>query len=179
MAIGERDSLKNPTSTMAVYIKDLEQRKPGIATQILSWMYTDNGNRPGIPEIALYPYKQHQGPQTLIRSCPNDTVALKMIAQEAERDNLLYLPLATFTKDGTIDMVNGYYDQRRVGLYNSSVNVKTAQHTIEDRVSDYLQQAMTVGKVFPYYGRGTLVFDTRTGFFVFNQVVVLYYLICL
>jgi len=79
MALADLDSF-NPTqkkdgiskqpskdSSMKLYIKTLESRKPGTGAELAAWSYTDAHRHHGFPEISLYPYKTHQGDRLLKR----------------------------------------------------------------------------------------------------------------
>ena len=180
MAIADLDSL-NPkngeNAPMKSYLLEMEEKQPGSAKELLSWAYLDQGNHAGYPEIALYPYKKHQGSKPLVRSCPTHEAALKWIAYEAEHDNLMYLPLATVTKDGVIDMVTGHFDRRRTVsdkdsfVTPSAASLPSVQNQIEKYTRNFVTMAQTTDMVLPFYGKGKLCFDTRTGFYVLKQIL--------
>lgn len=182
MALGNLDSF-NPKgkvakqSSMSSYIRDLESRQPGLGPTLAAWAYTDANKSHGFPEIALYPYKNHQGNTLLKRTCPTVDIAVRMMQKEAEADNLNYFPLATFTKQGTVDMVKGLFTQERLGLSANSMGSsgpkakENIQSTIETKLHEYMDRLQTKGIVLPHFGPGKLSLDTRTGFFVLPQVI--------
>ena len=174
MAIAEQDSLtQRGTSSMASYVKALEQRRPGQGVELVAHSYTDSNRNYGFPEIALYPYKKHKGLKALKRPCKDINTAIHLMQLEAEADNLNYLPIASITRDGTVDMINGLFTYDRLGV---SANAFTTpafnkQPDIETRLAEYMDALQTKGLDLPYYGKGKLSFDTRTGFYVFPQVL--------
>lgn len=184
MALANQDSI-NPRGTktfgsidpkdssMGSWLRRLEERRPGLAADILTHTYTDKLKNIGFPEVALYPYRKHPGMKKLIRKFETNTDALEMIEKEASYNNLNYLPLAAFTKDGTVDMVNGHFDYRRMGVkVNTFVgDVAEKQPAIEEQVLDWFFNAQERGLKLPFYGDGTLQFDSRTGFYALKQVV--------
>jgi hypothetical protein len=180
MALAERDSLNKRDSAagaalnpMATYVKALDARKPGIGTELAAWSYIDSRNVVGFPEIALYPYHKHPGNRVNKRRCNSHEAAMKIMQQEAEADNLNYLPIATITKDFTIDMVNGLFTYERLGVSANSFSIPATQQqpAIETRVQEYIDALQTKGIKLPLYGNGVMSFDTRTGFYVLPQII--------
>jgi len=180
MAIAERDSLSKKDyatgaalNPMATYVKGLDARKPGIGTELAAWSYIDSRNVVGFPEIALYPYNKHPGNRVNKRRCNSHEAAMKIMQQEAEADNLNYLPIATITKDATIDMVNGLFSYERLGVSANSFSIPATQQqpAIETRVQEYIDALQTKGIKLPMYGNGVMSFDTRTGFYVLPQII--------
>jgi hypothetical protein len=176
MAIAELDALTKRgggDTPMASYIKALEARRPGQGVELLANSYTDSNRNHGFPEIALYPYKAHKGLKALKRPCKDIKTAIHLMQLEAEADNLNYLPIASITRDGTIDMVNGLFTYERLGVSANAFTTPALnkQPDIETRLAEYMDALQTKGLDFPYYGRGKLSFDTRTGFYVFPQVI--------
>ena len=183
MAIAKLDDL-NPEAgketAMVKYIRDLEARRPRAGAEALLWAYTDNANayknktpHIGFPEIALYPYREHAGLAPLTRPVPDDKAAQLLLEKEARADNLNYLPLATITKDATIDMVEGLFNYDRLGLAANAFTTPAPQQqpAIEARTLEFVDRAQTAGITLPLYGGGKMAFDTRTGFFVMRQMV--------
>lgn len=183
MAIAKLDDL-NPEAgketAMVKYIRDLEARRPRAGAEALLWAYTDNADayktkipHIGFPEIALYPYREHAGLAPLTRKVPTDAAAQLLLEKEARADNLNYLPLATITKDATIDMVEGLFNYERLGLAANAFTTPALQQqpAIEQRTLEFVDRAQTAGITLPFYGGGKMVFDTRTGFFVMRQMV--------
>jgi hypothetical protein len=164
-------------STMGSYIRELHSRLPDEANDLLLKTYRDDHQHAGFPEIALYPYKTHQGRKTITRRCSSDSDAIRIIAQEAKADNLNYLPLALITHDGVIDMVNGYFSYSRLGLTGDWIKnmrffgAHQAQINIERHTVEYMKMLQEKGISLPFYGKTKLSFDSRTGFYIFPTVV--------
>ena len=178
MALAERDSLTKRASmagaalgSMGTYIKSLDARNPGVGVQLAAWSYTDSNRNAGFPEIALYPYKVHKGNSVIKRMCPNDDAAMRLMQKEAADDNLNYLPIAAFTKDVTVDMVNGLFTYDRVFSPSSPSSEGQGQGSIERRVQEFMDELQTKGVSLPLYGNGKLSFDGRTGFYILPQVI--------
>jgi hypothetical protein len=187
MALADLDSF-NPTqekvpfgqpkpaakdSSMKVYLKALEARKPGAGAELAAWSYTDRHRHHGFPEISLYPYKVHQGNRLLKRACPDADAAIRLMEKEAAADNLNFLPIATFTRNGTVDMVNGLFSVDALGISANSFSTPAAdkQPIIEQKIGEYMDLLQTRGIKLPFFGPGKLSLDTRTGFYMFPQVV--------
>lgn len=187
MALADLDSF-NPTqakvpfgmpkpaakdSSMKLYLKALEARKPGAGAELAAWSYTDRHRHHGFPEISLYPYRVHQGNRLLKRGCPDADAAIRLMEKEAASDNLNFLPLATFTRNGTIDMVNGLFSVDALGISANSFSTPAAdkQPVIEQKIGEYMDLLQTRGLKLPFFGPGKLCLDTRTGFYMFPQVV--------
>jgi hypothetical protein len=92
-------------------------------------------------------------------------MAMALLSKHAKNDNLLYLPLATVTQSGAIDMVSGHFSFGRL-----KVEEKPDQTKVEKNLLGYLNMAMRHGLRVPYYGNGAISFDKRTGFYVLPQV---------
>jgi hypothetical protein len=95
------------------------------------------------------------------------------MAKEAAADNLNFLPLATFTRNGTIDMVNGFFTPDALGISENSFSTPAAdkQPAIEQKIGEYMDLLQTTGVKLPFFGGGKLSLDTRTGFYILPQVV--------
>ena len=177
MAIANLDSIRpkarsTEASTMAPFLRALNQQIPGEGKKLLAWAYTDDARQAGFPEIAIYPYRTHKGKKPILRECPSDSAAMKLLEREAANNNLNYLPIAAFTKEGTADMVNGYFNYERLGVRNqTSFNTASAQSAILNHIHTFMQGLQTDGINLPYYGPAKLVFDSRTGFFALESVV--------
>jgi hypothetical protein len=178
MALADLDSF-NPkgkistNSSMSSYMRKLEARQPGKGAELAAWSYTDSNRHHGFPEISLYPYKVHPGNRLIKRSCSNNEAAVRLMQKEAEADNLNFLPIATFTEKGTIDMVKGFFTYEALGVAENSFTtpVNAKQTTIETRIGEYIDLLQTKGMFLPHFGPGKLSLDTRTGFYIFPQVV--------
>lgn len=164
-------------STMGKYIRELHSRLPEEAVSLLLKTYKDDHQHAGYPEIALYPYKRHQGRKLITRRCATDNDAIKLIEEEAKSDNLNYLPLALITANGVIDMVNGHFSYGRTGvtgdyIKNSSLfDTYNGRHYIERHTAEFMKGLQEKGITLPFYGNTKLSFDTRTGFYVFPEVI--------
>lgn len=180
MALANLDSLKprqkrkdiypQATSSMATFIKSLESEIPGEGSKALAWSYVDDHGHAGYPEIALYPYRIHKGRSLITRPCRTNEDAMRLIETEAAADNLNYLPLATFTKSSTIDMVRGQFSYTSLKASQNNFNAPSAQKAILHNVYEYMTKLQS-GIDLPYYGKAKLTFDTRTGFFALDTVV--------
>jgi hypothetical protein len=181
MALADLDSFKpdqkkgaeNPESSMKLYLKELEKRQPGTGAELIAWSYTDHRRHNGFPEISLYPYKTHLGNKVLKRRCRNQDDAIRIMQKEAEADNLNFLPIATFTKDATIDMVKGYFMYEALGVSANSFNTPALdkQPEIEVKIREYMDLLQTTGITLPFFGKGVLSLDMRTGFYILPQVI--------
>jgi len=178
MAIAKLDSINvldktfgKKTTTMGTFLRSLNGQIPGQGKAALTWAYVDDNRTGGFPEIAMYPYRTHKGRRLITRYCPNEKAAIRLLEKEAANDNLNYLPIAAFTKNGVIDMVSGYFSYDRLGVTENAFDVVSAQQTILANVHTFMERAQTVGLTLPHYGSSKLVFDSRTGFFALDKVV--------
>ena len=186
MAIAQRDSLNTkvvrewgkagaPKSEtyMWEYMNGLKARHPDICADLLASSYTDSNKNNGFPEIVLYPFKTHLGEKPYKQKCSSVATAIRLMQKEAEKDNFNYLPVAAFTKDGVIDMVNGFFTQETLGLSANAFSTSAAskQPAIESVIKSHMEKLQTQGLVLPVYGPGLLSFDTRTGFYILPQMV--------
>jgi hypothetical protein len=177
MAIANLDSIEPDLTeepelapTMAKYLQGLEKRQPGVGSLLAASTYVDATRteigklpRTGFPEIVLYPYATPPNDTSLHQSCSSDTMAMALLAKQAKRDNLLYLPLATITAKGVLDMIGGHFALDRVKTGGD-------QRQVEGNVTRYLNTAMRYGLRLPFYGAGAMSFDSRTGFYILPQV---------
>ena len=178
MAIANLDSIEPKLEdeqqelrpTMAPYLKALEKRQPGVGSILTASTYVDatrseKGKNPrtGFPEIVLYPYATPPGDTSLHQPCSTDIQAMALIAKHAKKDNLLYLPIATITAKGVVDMIGGSFSFDRVSAGG-------AQVAIENNLTRYLNTSMRYGVRVPFYGNGAMSFDMRTGFYILPQV---------
>jgi len=193
MALAQLDTLK-PTEEgfgpMAKYIIGLSKRIPSAASELMAYMYKDfyssakykikdkeiNIESCGFPEIALYPYSKHPGDKTILQYCTDAKTAENIITEHIKKDDLNYLPIAMITKKGVVNVIGGaddYFSYDRIQADASMFREPTVnqQHAIEKHLQSYLNYLKRDGLTLPYYGRGSLKFDTRTGFFVLPQLV--------
>jgi hypothetical protein len=181
MAIANLDSIepkledeqKELMPTMGPYLKGLERRQPGVGSLLAASTYVDATKvdkgtvpRTGFPEIVLYPYATAPADTSLLQPCSSDLQAMALIAKQAKKDNLLYLPLATITAKGIVDMIGGEYSFNRIRSGETA-----NQPGIEGNVTRYLNTVMRYGTRLPFYGNGAMSFDMRTGFYIMPQVV--------
>jgi hypothetical protein len=186
MAIAQRDALNTKVvrewgkagapkkeTYMWEYMNGLKARHPDICNDLLASSYTDHNKNNGFPEIVLYPFKTHLGEKPYKQKCSSVATAIRLMQKEAEKDNFNYLPVAAFTKDGVIDMVNGFFTQETLGLSANAFSTSAAskQPAIESVIKSHMEKLQTQGIVLPSYGPGALSFDTRTGFYILPQVV--------
>ena len=165
----EQDELK---PTMGPYLKELERRHPGVGSLLVASTYVDatkveKGKNPrtGFPEIVLYPYATPPADTNLLQPCSSDLQAMALIAKQAKKDNLLYLPLVTITAKGIVDMIGGDYSFDRIRSGEPA-----NQPGLEGNVTRYLNTVMRYGMRLPFYGNGAMSFDMRTGFYIMPQV---------
>ena len=158
---------------MSKYIRHLEEVFPGKGSELLAHAYTDLHRHYGFPELAIYPYRRHPGPKRIVNGVKSSKKAIQLIEKEINSNNLNFLPLAAFTKDATIDMVNGRFTYEALGIAENSFSTPPIQHQlpIEIRMNEYLDLLQTTGLDLPFYGKGKLSFDSRTGFYVFPQII--------
>jgi hypothetical protein len=182
MAIADLDSINSKKikkegktakeTPMGSYVKGLDSRMPGVGSQVLGWTYTDKHHHVGFPEIAVFPYKNHPGNRVIQRRCQYERVALTILEEEARADNLMFLPLAAFTKRGIVDFTSGLFKYDRLEYKDEErIDMKEVRASIERHMAEYLKKIQTAGISLPYYCQGKLCFDTRTGFFVLSQIV--------
>jgi hypothetical protein len=187
MAIANLDSIEpkledeqlDLTPSMGPYLKGLERRQPGVGSLLAASTYvdatkTEKGKLPraGFPEIVLYPYATAPEDTNINQICSTDLQAMALIAKHAKKDNLLYLPLATITAKGTVDMISGHFSADRVTGGGPAVG---GQYAVEANVTRYLNNVMRYGLRIPFYGGGAMSFDMRTGFYVMPQITVAAY----
>jgi hypothetical protein len=178
MAIANMDSIEPAAKeagfegTMAPYLRGLEKRFPGVGSILAASTYMDatraeRGKQPrnGFPEVVLYPYATAPSDTNLYQECTSETMAMALLSKHAKNDNLLYLPLATVTQSGVVDMVSGHFSFGRL-----KVQEQQDQPRVEKNLLGYLNMAMRHGVRVPYYGNGAISFDKRTGFYVLPQV---------
>ena len=171
MLRGEHKLTTMKDSTMGTFIRTLEGQLPGEGTKAIGMTYTDEHRHAGFPEIVIYPYRNHKGSKLIVRSCPNQDAAMHLISKEALADNLNYLPLAAFTKNGVADMVGEFFSYDTLGVTANAFSPLPAQQAILKAVYQYMGKLQTNGINLPFYGQSKLTFDTRTGFFVMDKVV--------
>jgi len=199
MALAQLDTLK-PTEDgslgpMGKYLMGLSKRIPAAASELIAYMYKDfytpmkykmkdkkggekevNIESAGFPEIALYPYSKHPGDKPIHQYAKDAKTAEELIVQHAKRDDLNYLPIAMITRKGIVNILGGEadffsYDRLKVSSNMFTEPTETQQHAIEKHLQRYMSSLKKDGLTLPYYGNGTMHYDTRTGFFVLPQLV--------
>lgn len=162
---------------MSKYIRHLQDVLPGKAAELLALTYTDRNRRDGYPELAIYPYKTHRGPRRIVNGVCTSSKAIQLIEKEIRNNNLNFLPLAVFTKDSTVDMVKGRFMWETLGVARNSFATPPVEHQlpIEKRLNEYMDLLQSSGVDLPFYGKGKLSFDSRTGFFVLPQLIPKHY----
>jgi hypothetical protein len=194
MAIADLDSINSRKKTygatkpppmketaMGSYIRNLAlNRKTTQVNELLLNLYTDDHNHAGYPEIVLYPYKNHPGPKTIVRRVASEEDAINQIEKEASANNLNFLPIATITRLGVTDMVNGHFtvsrakavEAQNLSYYTPSMNEE--DYVPKDparRLEEFMEKLKTEGLDLPFYGKSKLSLDTRTGFYVFPEMI--------
>lgn len=184
MAIADRDSLnpdvlegtkKKATISkyvpMSAYLIRLFQVYPEEVNKLVASTYTDTKGRAGFPEIAVYPYKRHKGPGNIVRACPSNEMAMRLLEKEALADNLNFLPIAAFTKNGVVDMVNGHFNYEILKPTENAFVAEGSQQVINSKLHAYMELLQSEGIVLPYYGKCLVKYDSRTGFYVLDKIV--------
>jgi hypothetical protein len=184
MAVADRDSL-NPvvevegrkraviskTAPMSVNMLNLSKIYPTEAVKLVASTYMDSQGHAGFPEIAMYPYKAHKGPGNIKRSCATNEFAMRILEKEAATDNLNFLPIATLTKNGVIDMVGGHFNYEALNPSPNALVAEGSQQVINEAMQGYMEKMEREGVTLPYYGKCMLKYDTRTGFYVLDSIV--------
>ena len=184
MAVADRDSL-NPvvevdgrkraviskTVPMSVNMLSLSKTNPKEAVKLVASTYMDSQGHAGFPEIAMYPYKAHKGPGNIKRSCATNEFAMRILEKEAATDNLNFLPIAAFTKNGVIDMVGGHFNYEALKPSPNAFVAEGSQQVINQAMQGYMEKMEREGVTLPYYGKCMLKYDTRTGFYVLDGIV--------
>jgi hypothetical protein len=158
-------------SPMGEYVKGLALRRPGLAEELLTQIYTDSRKHVGFPEMAVFPLRTHPGPTTVRRRCANERQAKRHLEQLAEEDELNFLPIATITADGVADMVKGFYALSALPSSSAAATATAAQARVEAHLEEWLTRMKTEGLALPGHGAGTMSLDSRTGFYVFPQII--------
>lgn len=171
MSEGKKRTVVDKNSPMSTYLRKLATSLPAEAAKALANTYKDQQGHAGFPEIALYPYYEHKGAKLIKRACPTNDMAMRIIEKEALADNLNYLPIAAFTKNGFIDMVSGEFNYKSLNPTENAFVAEGAQSVITDNVHGYMTKLQREGLQLPFYGLSKLTYDMRTGFYVLDKVV--------
>lgn len=175
MAIADYDSIDNfnvrgtaPKDTsMGRYLLELEQHIPGKTADILLDMYSDNRRHRGIPEIALFPWSPHPGPDVQLTDASDAEEATNAISQLSDIFN--YLPIACITTEGIMEAFSGDFQVADLPVGSTSVTAsEDARARIDTNMDTYMKKLMTEGVRIPDLGTAKVLFDTRTGFYVFD-----------
>ena len=184
MAVADRDSL-NPvvevegrkraviskTAPMSVNMLNLSKAYPKEAVKLVASTYMDSQGHAGFPEISMYPYKAHKGPGNIKRSCHTNEFAMRILEKEAATDNLNFLPIAAFTKNGVIDMVGEHFNYEALKPSPNAFVAEGSQQVINQAMQGYMEKMEREGITLPYYGKCMLKYDTRTGFYVLDGIL--------
>jgi len=130
----------------------------------------------GFPEIALYPYSNHPGDKPITQYCNDSKGAESIIIDHIRKDDINFMPIAMITKKGILHVIGGEqdffsYERLQAGTNIFTTPVQTQQHAIERYLQEYLKVLRRSGITLPFYGKGTLQYDTRTGFYVLPQFI--------
>ena len=106
-----------------------------------------------------------------MRACPSNDMAMRLLEKEALADNLNFLPIAAFTKNGAVDMVNGYFNYEALKPTENAFVPEGSQDAINAAMYAYMERLQGEGIVLPYYGKCMLKYDSRTGFYVLDGVI--------
>jgi hypothetical protein len=176
MAMADLDSLdvfsekpKPPVTqtSMGKYLRELEGRQKGKVSELLPLFMTDNRKHRGVPEIVLFPWSPHPGPQITMTDAANEIESANAIAEMADRFN--YLPIACITQNGIIEAFEGDFKASNIGSSETaSPNVRAA---IDSYQTTFLEKLMLDGIDVPGSGRCRMAYDSRTGFFVLDGMI--------
>jgi hypothetical protein len=130
----------------------------------------------GFPEIALYPYSNHPGDKPITQFCNDSKAAESILTDHIRKDDINFMPIAMITKKGILHVIDGEqdffsYERLQAGPNIFTTPVQTQQHAIERYLQEYLKVIRRSGITLPFYGKGTLHYDTRTGFYVLPQFI--------
>lgn len=176
MAMADLDSLdvfsqkpKPPVTqtSMGKYLRELEGRQKGKVAELLPLFMTDNRRHRGVPEIVLFPWSPHPGPQITMTDAANEMESADAVAEISDRFN--YLPIACITQNGIIDAFEGDFKASNIG--SSEVASPDVRAAIDAHQTEFLDKLMTDGIDVPGSGRCRMVYDSRTGFFVLDGLV--------
>lgn len=176
MAIADYDSLDNfdvrgmlPKNTsMGKYLLELEQRMPGKGAEMLTNMYADARRHRGIPEIVLYPWKPHPGPENQYTDAANELEAADAMFELS--DKLNFLPVACITTQGILEAYSGaFHPSSLPAAASESLAGPEARALIDRFTEEYMNKLMTEGVEIPDVGTAKVMFDSRTGFFVLDR----------
>lgn len=147
-------------SPLGSYLSLLE---PNAAADLLLQLYVDNNKHRGFPEIAFYSRKTPL--INPIRKIETFDEALQTFSDELMNNEYTILPVALITAEG----IHYFLDLDE----NSYLNISTTIDNPEDRrrsmeanLDKFTEKAKRVG----IEGYGTMDFDLRTGFFIFEDL---------
>ena len=156
-------------TAMGHYLRELESRQPGKVSELLPLFVTDSRGHRGVPEIALFPWSPHPGPQITMTDAANEVEAADAIAELSDRLN--YLPIACITQNGIVEAFEGDFKASNVGANTVSAPSPEVRGSIERNQTAYLDKLMTEGIEVPGTGLCRMAYDSRTGFFVLDGLV--------
>lgn len=176
MAMADLDSLdifsqkpKPPVTetSMGRYLRELEGRQPGKVAELLPLFMTDNRRHRGVPEIALFPWSPHPGPQITMTDAANEVESADAIAEMSDRFN--YLPIACITQNGVVEAFEGDFKASNIG--SSEPAGPDVRAAIDAHQTAFLERLMVDGIDVPGSGRCRMAYDSRTGFFVLDGLI--------
>jgi len=176
MAMADLDSLdvfsKKPKppvteTSMGRYLRELEGRQPGKVAELLPLFMTDNRRHRGVPEIALFPWSPHPGPQITMTDAANEVESADAIAEMSDRFN--YLPIACITQNGVVEAFEGDFKASNIG--SSEPAGPDVRAAIDAHQTAFLERLMVDGIDVPGSGRCRMAYDSRTGFFVLDGLI--------
>lgn len=176
MAMADLDSLdifsqkpKPPVTetSMGRYLRELESRQPGKVAELLPLFMTDNRRHRGVPEIAIFPWSPHPGPQITMTDAANEVESADAIAEMSDRFN--YLPIACITQNGVVEAFEGDFKASNIG--SSEPAGPDVRAAIDAHQTAFLERLMVDGIDVPGSGRCRMAYDSRTGFFVLDGLI--------
>ena len=166
--LGEK-SIAIPNTPMSKYFMERNARNKGKLGEMASWLYTDTIRHRGVPEIVLYPWLNHPGPEIIMTDAANEEEAIDAILDNAS--NFAYLPLACITANGVLDGVATDFKSSNIGDNTKVPASTTVRGGIEKQTDAFLLRLATEGIELPDLGTTKLRFDSRTGFYVLDTFV--------
>jgi hypothetical protein len=163
-----KEALKGKDTTMGKYIIELESRLPGKGIDLLTSTYTDESNHRGFPEIVLFPWSPHPGPENQYTEARTEEDAADAIAGMSDMFN--YLPIACITERGILEAFTGDFKAGDLPAYATSATPgRVTRAAIDKNLANYLEKLQTKGVEIPGLGNSLVRFDQRTGFYVMDK----------
>ncbi len=166
--LGEK-SIAIPNTPMSKYFYERNSRNKGKLSEMVSWLYTDKIGHRGVPEIVLYPWLEHPGPELIMTDAANEEEAIDAILDNASK--FAYLPLACITANGVLDGVATDFKSSNIGENTKIPPSTNVRGGIEKQTDAFLMKLASEGMELPDLGVTKLRFDSRTGFYVLDTFV--------